>query len=98
MDRDKHWDRTQIYYKAITEENPTAANGIEIYTKLRKNITDEYLLPAAIAPDSFIKDNDSVFFFNFREDRMRQITESLSIKILKIFPLKIFQIYMSQQW
>ncbi len=92
MDRDKHWDRTQIYYKAITEENPTAANGIENYIRgnYEKNITDEYLLPAAIAPDSFIKDNDSVFFFNFREDRMRQITESFINKNFKDFSVKNF--------
>ncbi len=77
MDRDKHWDRTQKYYQTITEENPLVTNDVENYIQENygKNITDEYLLPTTTAPNAFIKDNDAVFFFNFREDRIRQIVE-----------------------
>lgn len=92
MDRDKHWDRTQQYYKTITGENPTVINNIENYIQENhdKNITDEYLPPAIAAQDAFIKNNDSIFFFNFREDRMRQIVEPFINKNFNNFPIKNF--------
>ncbi|PIY59418.1 2,3-bisphosphoglycerate-independent phosphoglycerate mutase [Candidatus Wolfebacteria bacterium CG_4_10_14_0_8_um_filter_37_11] len=92
MDRDKHWDRTQKYYQTITGENPTLTDSVENYIQenYSKNITDEYLLPTTIAPNAFIKNNDSVFFFNFREDRMRQIVEPFINKNFNNFPVKNF--------
>jgi 2,3-bisphosphoglycerate-independent phosphoglycerate mutase len=92
MDRDKHWDRTQKYYKTITEKNTALIDNIENYIQenYNKGITDEYILPAIASPDAFIKDKDSVLFFNFREDRMRQIVEPFINKNFNIFPVGNF--------
>lgn len=79
MDRDKHMDRTEKYYQTITKGDGVFVD-IEKYIQenYAKELTDEYILPAISSPDGLIKENDSVFFFNFREDRMRQMVEMFS--------------------
>jgi len=39
---------------------------------------------------NFIKDNDAILFFNFREDRMRQLVETFINKEFDKFPIKNF--------
>lgn len=80
MDRDRHWDFTKQAYQALTgistgiTPEEIDAHIQKVYTK---NLNDEYVVPVSVnAKDNSIQDNDSVFFFNFREDRMRQIVES----------------------
>lgn len=94
MDRDKHWDRTQIYYQTITGSGKLINNtDIEIHLKetYDKNLNDEYVYPVLIGSDKkIIQDNDSVIFFNFREDRMRQIVSSFIDKNFDKFPIKQF--------
>ncbi|CAJ0917912.1 11184_t:CDS:2 [Entrophospora sp. SA101] len=41
--------------------------------------TDEFLKPIIVNEEGLIKDNDTLFFFNFRSDRMRQIVQTLGI-------------------
>ena len=92
MDRDKHWDRTQETYKTITGEGKIT-NDIKTHISqaYQKNLNDEYILPTLIGPQSRpIKDNDSLIFFNFREDRMKQIVRAFIEKDFKIFPVKTF--------
>ncbi len=82
MDRDKHWERTQKAYDALTiGSNLSAANPVAaIQNDYNQKITDEFIEPTVItAADpslTRIKDNDSVIFFNFRPDRARQLTQS----------------------
>jgi 2,3-bisphosphoglycerate-independent phosphoglycerate mutase len=85
MDRDKRWDRTKIAYDLLI-------NGKGIKTKNFKNlikknydagITDEFINPMVKvdendSPIGKINHGDIVIFFNFRNDRVRQITEVLS--------------------
>ena len=85
MDRDKRWDRTKIAYDLLI-------NGKGIKTKNFKNlikknydagITDEFINPMVKvdendSPIGKINHGDTVIFFNFRNDRVRQITEVLS--------------------
>ncbi len=88
MDRNNNWDRTVLAYDMLT--NPTTENSqfitdISTYMQAQyaQNITDEFLPPTVIVdtngdPAGIIKDDDSVIFFNFREDRARQLTKAFA--------------------
>jgi len=77
MDRDKRWDRTEKYWKLITtgqgsqEENPEHA--LKSQYKLDK--TDEFIEPAVFPNHVPVSNKDSVLMFNFRADRVRQLSE-----------------------
>ncbi len=93
MDRDKHWDRTEKTYNMLvhpeTVRITNAQNAIEeIY---KKKLNDEYIEPTIIEKVNPIKDGDSILFFNFREDRMRQIVEAFVNPEFSIFQTKKFQ-------
>lgn len=91
MDRDKHWDRIQKYYDTIINKNKEIED-IEAYLKNShsQGYTDEYIPPTLISAKKIVKENDAVIFFNFREDRMRQIVETFVNKNFSQFPVKKF--------
>src|SRR3989344_3125896 len=75
MDRDNHFERTERVYQVLVCDGPVIQD-IEAHIKeaYAEHLNDEYVLPALIGPEKrFIKNNDAVIFFDFREDRMRQI-------------------------
>ena len=87
MDRDQNWDRLEKAEKAMFE---SVGNKIELtpsahMEKLhREGIYDERMEPIVVADsdgNTFpIQKNDGVFFFNFRADRARMLTERLIAK------------------
>ncbi len=79
MDRDKRWERTKKYYDNLVSDVDFTEEDILSYIKSSydKDVTDEFLEPAKFVKDSEIKDKDSVIIFNFRPDRVRQITRAL---------------------
>ena len=92
MDRDKHWDRVEIHYKTFLGEGETTDN-IENHIKsaYAKDLNDQYIFPVSIGHEKqFIKDGDSIIFFNFREDRMRQIMDAFTNENFDKFPVKKF--------
>ncbi len=77
MDRDTKWERTMLSYKAITLGEANTFDNILDYidAQSKDGITDEFIKPAINAKkDGLIKDNDSIFFINFRPDRARQLS------------------------
>ncbi len=89
MDRNNNWDRTEKAYRLLAN-----GEGIKITDPLtymdqsyKKNVTDEYLEPAVVIknnkPLALIQDNDTVIFFNFREDRARQLTKAFVVPEFK---------------
>lgn len=82
MDRNKHWDRTQKAYEAMVLGKGCAAVSAEeaITQSYNRNETDEFICATIIMEDNkpvaTIQDNDSIFFFNARSDRARQITKA----------------------
>lgn len=84
MDRDRRWERTARAYNAVVhgearvEETATAA----IEASYASGLTDEFIEPAVIPLSdgtiSQILDDDVVLSFNFRSDRMRQLTAALA--------------------
>ena len=85
MDREKNWDRTDRYFKVLQGKAEKKVDAISsIKESYAKGITDEFIEPLSLASKHLSK-NDSVLFFNFRADRMRQIVEkvhTLDVKIL----------------
>lgn len=79
MDRDNRWERTEKYYNDIISDVDYTDKSVEDYIKKSydEGITDEFLEPAKFIKGSEIKENDSVILFNFRPDRVRQITRAL---------------------
>ncbi|MBI2611923.1 2,3-bisphosphoglycerate-independent phosphoglycerate mutase [Candidatus Gottesmanbacteria bacterium] len=84
MDRDKHWDRIEKAFFALTQgQGVTASNYKEaIQNAYAKNQTDEFIEPTIIYEDGHplttIRQNDSVIFFNFRIDRPRELTKTFT--------------------
>lgn len=78
MDRDKHAERTQAAYNLFTKgEGKSCSSAQEaISDSYRNGKGDEFVEPFVINPNGLIGDEDSIIFFNFRADRMRQLTEA----------------------
>jgi len=80
MDRDKRWERTEKAYRAIVNRTGVAAiDPVGAIEKSYENeITDEFIVPVVIdqnSPDEGALRNDDVaLFFNFRADRVRQLS------------------------
>ncbi|KAF8334712.1 cofactor-independent phosphoglycerate mutase [Cantharellus anzutake] len=85
MDRDKRWERIKVGVDGLTgklgksDDILIASNGDDAVAKIeenyKKDITDEFLKPILVGGDEGrIQDNDTLFFFNYRSDRMREIT------------------------
>lgn len=85
MDRNKNWDKTKLaYYCLVNGVGKREADPISALKKYyAKEITDEFIEPTLITDENnnfdLIKENDSVIFFNIREDRARQLTKSFVI-------------------
>lgn len=79
MDRDKRWERVAKSYNAfVAGAGEIFASAEEaIATSYANNITDEFILPSIINCDGLIGDDDVVICFNFRSDRMIQISSVL---------------------
>lgn len=86
MDRDKHYDRTQKAYEVLTQGIGAVSDSAEraISENYRQNRNDEFIVPTAIQnstqPFTPISDNDSVILFNYRAERVRQLTEAFTNK------------------
>ena len=94
MDRDQHWDLTQRAYQALVGDAPFIPRADiqkHIQETYDKKLNDEFILPVGIDDArKSIADGDSIFFFDFREDRMRQIAESFVNPAFDHFPLHHF--------
>jgi len=86
MDRDNNWDRTQKAYNLLTlGEGHKEQDALKAVDNAYKHgdKTDYYIKPISIVnknlqPIATIDDGDSVFFWNYRSDRARQITYALT--------------------
>ncbi len=88
MDRDGHWERTEKAYQVIIGKDPNLKSLDEALNKIyKRKLNDEYLEPTIIELHP-VEENDAVIFFNFREDRMRQISEPFLNPKFDKFPTK----------
>jgi 2,3-bisphosphoglycerate-independent phosphoglycerate mutase len=81
MDRDKRWDRVQLAYDLLihgTAEHHSASAADAVREAYARGETDEFVRPTTISDEAQIRPGDSVVAFNFRPDRMREITLALA--------------------
>ncbi|HUX35694.1 MAG TPA: 2,3-bisphosphoglycerate-independent phosphoglycerate mutase [Candidatus Paceibacterota bacterium] len=92
MDRNQNWEVTQRAYDCMTGTKITPTKDLEqaIKENYLHNPSEEFLPPINVSPDKVIQDNDAVIFFNFREDSIRQISESFIVEGFDKFPVKNF--------
>ncbi|KAJ3183151.1 hypothetical protein HK101_009880 [Irineochytrium annulatum] len=88
MDRDKRWERVKIAYDAVVD----GVSNQNVYVKdldgfkgaieaaHAKDETDEFLKPIVLeGKKGAIRDGDTLIFFNFRSDRMRELSSAIGI-------------------
>jgi 2,3-bisphosphoglycerate-independent phosphoglycerate mutase len=81
MDRDNRWERTQKAYDLLVhgEGDHSADSGVEaVKAAYEREETDEFITPTTVGDEARIRPGDSVIAFNFRPDRMREITRALA--------------------
>ncbi len=85
MDRDKRWERIKIAYDMLLEAKGDkfydAAEAIQ--ASYDEDVTDEFIKPKVITdadgkPLATVQEGDVVICFNFRTDRLREITTVLT--------------------
>ncbi len=81
MDRDKRWDRIKIAYDQLVNGIGEKATDMEaaMQESYDNDVTDEFIKPIVNANvDGRIKEGDVVIFFNYRNDRAKEITTVLT--------------------
>ncbi|MBA2709985.1 MAG: 2,3-bisphosphoglycerate-independent phosphoglycerate mutase [Tatlockia sp.] len=88
MDRDKRWDRISTVFNLLTKSKSeyqfqSAEEAIKHFYAQGKS--DEFIPPTLIGQTKAIEDGDSIFFFNFRADRARQLTQAFVDENFDVF-------------
>jgi 2,3-bisphosphoglycerate-independent phosphoglycerate mutase len=85
MDRDKRWDRVKLGYDLMTKGEGSPSTDIlkTIKESYEQGVTDEFIKPVVMVDENEqavgkIQDGDVVIAFNFRTDRLRQMSFALS--------------------
>jgi 2,3-bisphosphoglycerate-independent phosphoglycerate mutase len=83
MDRDRRWDRVERAYRVYVDgKGLQVANPLEAVDQAyARGEADEFVQPTVVVdrdgnPLTTIRSEDSVIFFNFRPDRVRQISRA----------------------
>jgi len=86
MDRDKRWERVKEAYDLLVKGIGTSTENPEVAVEqsYQAGVTDEFIKPIVCTkagkPVAVIEDGDVVIFFNFRNDRAKELTIVLSQK------------------
>lgn len=85
MDRDRRWDRTKKAWDAIVlgrGEQCLSSPADAVRAQYKNGKTDEFLPPLIFSNgnEQRVRDGDTVFFFNFRADRARQLSQAFLLK------------------
>ncbi|MEP7265356.1 MAG: 2,3-bisphosphoglycerate-independent phosphoglycerate mutase [Bacteroidota bacterium] len=106
MDRDKRWERIKLAYDALVNSKGIKVedwrNAVE--ESYFNDVTDEFIKPIVITgsngmPLAAIKEEDAVICFNFRTDRLRELTVALTQKDFPEYDMhtrKLFYVTMTR--
>ncbi len=81
MDRDKRWERVKVAYDLLVEGKGKQATDMvqAMQESYDEDVTDEFIKPINNSTiDGTIKDGDVVIFFNYRNDRAKELTVVLT--------------------
>ena len=100
MDRDKRWARVKEAYDLLVEGKGVYATSATeaIQASYDEGVTDEFIKPIAITgadgqPLATIQEGDAVIFFNFRNDRARELTAVLTQQDMPEFGMKTLPLH-----
>ena len=91
MDRNGDWEKTRKAYELFTEGKGNSFDSASEYIKSQysQDLGDDAVEAGVISSrEGRIKDGDSVIVFNFREDSIRQLTQSFVDDTFQFFPRK----------
>ena len=89
MDRDKRHERVKKAFEGFVQGIGDKVDSTEAAADLMKSRyeaeeenrqTDEFMQPIIVDMDGRVRDGDVLLLFNYRSDRMRQITEAFGIQ------------------
>ena len=81
MDRDKRWERVKVAYDLLVNgEGKVATDMVQaMQESYDEGVTDEFIKPIVNGNfDGTIKEGDVVIFFNYRNDRAKELTVMLT--------------------
>ncbi len=81
MDRDKRWERVKVAYDLLVHGEGTQATDMvaAMQASYDADVTDEFVKPINNSTvDGTIKEGDAVIFFNYRNDRAKELTVALT--------------------
>ena len=87
MDRDKRWDRIEAAWQAIVNGVGKQAVSVKdaLVSAYENGETDEFITPTVLDTHKSIDNSDEVVFFNFRNDRPRELSEALGLSDFEEF-------------
>ncbi len=100
MDRDQRWERIKVAYDLIV--NGLGEHTTDIQAAVQKSyddgVTDEFIKPIVVVDDTGkpvakIEEGDMVIFFNFRNDRAKELTIALTQRDLHDFGMHTIPLY-----
>jgi 2,3-bisphosphoglycerate-independent phosphoglycerate mutase len=83
MDRDERWDRTEKAIRLLVDgegEHHADSGEAAVRAAYQRDETDEFITATTVGEEARIRPGDSVIAFNFRPDRMRQISTKLEVE------------------
>ena len=95
MDRDKRWDRVKVAYDLLVngEGEKTTDPAAAVATSYEAGVTDEFIKPIKVEGTATIEADDAIIFFNFRNDRAREITSVLTQEDMPEMGMKTMPLY-----
>ncbi|MBO5710744.1 MAG: 2,3-bisphosphoglycerate-independent phosphoglycerate mutase [Rikenellaceae bacterium] len=100
MDRDKRWERVKEGYDLLVHGTGTKATDpiAAIEESYAQGVTDEFIKPVVMVDDNAqpiatIAEGDVVVCYNFRTDRLREITTVLTQKDMPEFGMSTMPLY-----
>jgi len=100
MDRDKRWERIKEGYDLVVSGK--GAPTTDILDAMQKSydagVTDEFMKPIVVTgnkgePLGKVSEGDVIVFFNFRNDRAKELTIALTQKDMPEFGMKTIPLY-----
>lgn len=81
LDRDQRWDRVQRAWLAMVKGDGMQANNVRSAIELayERDESDEFIQPTVLDDHEPWSAGTEVFFFNFRNDRPRELSEALGL-------------------
>ena len=91
MDRDKRWERVKEAYDLLVKGVGKPATDMEaaMQESYDEGVTDEFIKPIVNSSfDGTIKEGDAVIFFNYRNDRAKELTIVLTQQDMPDYGMK----------